>query len=147
MIESLIFLTNSSEDTQEAGEKIAAFLQPKDVVCLTGDLGSGKTTLMKGISYALAGIQPEEVTSPTFTYLHIYSGSQKIYHFDLYRLSSSLQFIDLGFHEFLSKDGICCIEWPNKIPEHLNLQRVLIDISYSSSEGRTITFRRIHGTS
>ncbi len=142
MGDSLSFFTKSSQDTQEAGREIAKLVMPGDVVCLTGDLGAGKTTLMKGLSQALARVSPEEVTSPTFTYLHIYSGSQKIYHFDLYRLPSSNEFLTLGFDEFFSEDSICCVEWPDKIPEQLKFQKVSIDICYTSSDERKITFRR-----
>ena len=142
MTQSLTFFTTSSEDTQEAGKEIAKLIRPGDVVCLTGDLGAGKTTLIKGISKQLAEISPEEVTSPTFTYLHIYSGTQKIHHFDLYRLASSEEFLALGFHEFFSKSSICCIEWPDKIPKELSLQKVSIDSAYLSLETRKITFER-----
>src|SRR3989339_1046915 len=121
---NLTFFTKSSEDTQEVGRTIAKLIRLGDVVCLTGDLGAGKTTLMKGFSQELADISPDEVTSPTFTYLHIYSGSQKIHHFDLYRLSSSTEFLSLGFDEFFSKDTICCVEWPDKIPPQLTFQKV-----------------------
>ncbi len=139
---NLTFFTKSSEDTQEVGRTIAKLIRLGDVVCLTGDLGAGKTTLMKGFSQELAQISPDEVTSPTFTYLHIYSGAQKLYHFDLYRLSSSSEFIALGFHEFFSESNICCVEWPDRMPDELLLQKVAIEISYLSSEERKITFRR-----
>ncbi len=140
--EPLTFFTKSSEESQGVGKEIAKLIRPGDVVCLTGDLGAGKTTLMKGVSEALLGISPEEVTSPTFTYLHVYSGDQKIYHFDLYRLRSTEEFLALGFHEFFSKDSICCVEWPDKIPKELTLQKVSIDIAYLSLEERKITFTR-----
>lgn len=143
MKDLLTFFTTSSEETQEVGKKIASLVKQGDVVCLTGDLGAGKTTLMKGFSKELAHIDPDEVTSPTFTYLHIYSGSRKIYHFDLYRLSTPSEFLSLGFHEFFSEQNICCVEWPDKIPENLSFSRVNIDIAYLSSDERKITFRRI----
>lgn len=140
----LTFFTNSSESTQEIGREIAHYLKPGDVVCLTGDLGAGKTTLIKGIVQELSAINPLEVTSPTFTYLHIYSGLQKIYHFDLYRLSSPEEFLKSGFHEFLSQNEICCVEWPDKLPHSLCFEKVSIDIAYLSQEERKITLRRTH---
>ena len=142
----LTFFTNSSEDTEKAGKKIAGLLKPGDVVCLTGDLGSGKTTLIKGIAQELSQIDPSEVTSPTFTYLHIYSGLQKIYHFDLYRLSSDEEFLKSGFHEFLYQNEICCIEWPDKLPPSLSFQKVSINIDYLSQEERKITLWRLNGS-
>ena len=144
MTSSLTFFTKSSEDTQEVGKQIAKLIKPGDVICLTGDLGAGKTTLMKGFSQEFAKIDPEEVTSPTFTYLHIYGSSQKIYHFDLYRLSTSEEFIALGFDEFLSDKNVCCVEWPDKIPEKLSYCKVSVDIAYLSLEERKITFRRFY---
>jgi tRNA threonylcarbamoyladenosine biosynthesis protein TsaE len=142
MTKSISFFSESSEETQEAGRKIAKLISPGDVLCLTGDLGAGKTTLMKGLSQEFAQVNPEEVTSPTFTYLHIYSGTQKIHHFDLYRLESSKEFLMLGFDEFFSDDSICCVEWPNNIPEELQFRKVSIEITYASSNKRKITFRR-----
>lgn len=144
MNSSLVFFTNSSENTQKIGKEIATHLKSGDVVCLTGDLGAGKTTLIKGIVEQLTSTNPLEVTSPTFTYLHIYFGAQTIYHFDLYRLSSPEDFLKSGFDEFLYQNKICCVEWPNKLPTSLSFQKVSIDIDYLSQEERKITFRRTH---
>ncbi|MBX9924426.1 MAG: tRNA (adenosine(37)-N6)-threonylcarbamoyltransferase complex ATPase subunit type 1 TsaE [Rhabdochlamydiaceae bacterium] len=140
----LIFLTTSAEETQKAGREIAVLLKPGDVVCLTGELGAGKTTLIKGIAEKLGGINPLEVTSPTFTYLHTYPGSPPLHHFDLYRLASSEQFLSLGFTEFFGAGGICCIEWPEKIPQELSFSKVCIDLTYLSAQERNITFQRFY---
>jgi tRNA threonylcarbamoyladenosine biosynthesis protein TsaE len=146
MVGPLVFLTKSAEETQKAGRDIADFLIPGDVVCLTGELGAGKTTLIKGIAEKLGGINPQEVTSPTFTYLHTYLGSFPLHHFDLYRLSSPEQFLSLGFSEFLGEGAICCIEWPEKIPGELFFSKVCIDLEYLSDHERTITFQRFCDT-
>jgi len=140
----LNFLSTTAEDTYEAGRKIATLLKAGDVVCLTGELGAGKTTLIKGIAGELVGTSPQEVTSPTFTYLHIYPGPLPLYHFDLYRLHSSEQFLSLGFSEFLGKESICCIEWPDKIPQELVFSKVCIELSYLSPQTRNITFQRFY---
>lgn len=146
MTDPLIFFTTSADETRKAGQEIAKLLIPGDVVCLTGELGAGKTTLIKGIAEKLGGISPQEITSPTFTYFHMYPGNPPLYHFDLYRITSPEQFLSLGFSEFLGKDGICCIEWPDKIPQELSFSKVCIDLTYLSAEGRNITFQRLHGT-
>ncbi len=143
MIEPLVFRSSSSEETENIGKTIASFLHPKDIVFLSGDLGAGKTTLMKGVSSEWTGTNPAEITSPTFTYLHIYGEEKKVYHFDLYRLSSPSDFFSMGFHEFLSSNGICCIEWPDRLPENFPYAKVCIDISYDELDKRLITLRRM----
>lgn len=140
----LTFLSKTELETYEAGRKIASLLKVGDVVCLTGELGAGKTTLIKGIAEKIGGTPSQEVTSPTYTYLHIYPGNPSLYHFDLYRLHTSEQFFSLGFSEFLGKDGICCIEWPDKIPKELSFSKVCIDLVYLSSHERNITFQRFY---
>ncbi len=133
-----IFFTHSAEETMEVGKQIALLLQEGDVVFLLGDLGSGKTTLTKGLIEQLTNTSTQEVTSPTFTYLHTYSGTKKIHHFDLYRLSSPSEFLDAGFHEFLSKEAICCIEWPDRLPEGIK-ETCRIEILYEEKNTRKIT--------
>ena len=142
MKDPITFLTFSSTETEEIGQRIARLIQSGDVLCLTGDLGAGKTTLVKGIAKEYTGINASEVTSPTFTYLNIYSGLHHLYHFDLYRLSSPEEFIQAGFLEFLSTKDICCIEWPDRLPSNLPLQKVSIHMEYLSLEQRKITFQR-----
>ncbi len=142
MKDPIIFLTHSSNETEDVGGQIGRLVQNGDVLCLTGDLGAGKTTLVKGIAKQYTGINTLDVTSPTFTYLNIYSGLSDLYHFDLYRLSSPEEFIQAGFLEFLSTKGICCIEWPDRLPPHLPLQKVSIHMEYISLEQRKITVER-----
>ena len=144
MRDSISFLTHSSSETEDIGQQIGQLVQDGDILCLTGDLGAGKTTLVKGIAKQFTGINTLEVTSPTFTYLNIYSGLQTLYHFDLYRLSSSEEFIQAGFLDFLSMKGICCIEWPDRLPKNLSLQTTSIHIEYTSLQQRKITLQRNH---
>ena len=144
MNDPITFLTFSSNETEEIGQQIGRLAKSGDVFCLTGDLGAGKTTLVKGIARQYTGVDSLEVTSPTFSYLNIYSGLSDLHHFDLYRLSSSQEFIQAGFLEFLSTKGICCIEWPDRLPPHLPLQKVSIHMEYLSLEERKITVQRNH---
>lgn len=125
-------LKQNSADVEETiafGKKLAEGLTPGAILCFFGELGAGKTTLIKGIVSGLTGVAPEEVSSPTFVYLNIYGGKIPVYHFDLYRLHGVDEFLGMGFEEYLFSDGVCCIEWSEKIvsilPEsvhHLTLQ-------------------------
>ncbi len=133
-----IFFTHSAEETIEVGKQIAHLLQEGDIVFLFGDLGSGKTTLTKGLITELTNTSMQEITSPTFTYLNTYSGVKKVHHFDLYRLSSPHEFLDAGFHEFLSEEAICCIEWPDKLPQGIK-ETYRIEILYEEKNTRKIT--------
>ncbi len=104
------------------GESLAASLKPGAVVALYGDLGSGKTVLTKGIGSAL-GIAKENVSSPTFTIVNEYvAGSIPLYHFDAYRIESPEELFDLGYEDYFFGEGICVVEWADRIeallPEH-----------------------------
>lgn len=128
-------LSSCTEDTLGFGKKLLPLLTLGSKILLSGDLGAGKTTLVKGICQALYKIDPNEVTSPTFNYLNIYSGP--IYHFDLYRLESKDQFLSMGFDEYFDNIGICLIEWP-KIIEPLMEKPIRVDISYLDQDKRKI---------
>ena len=99
----------TEEDMLNLGKVLATILQSGDVVCLHGVLGAGKTTLVRGVARG-KGYQ-ERVTSPTFNLMNIYQAQEPIYHFDFYRLGCG-DLADLGLEDYLEKDGICLIEWP-----------------------------------
>lgn len=105
-------IINSSEKMQEWGEAFSKKIPSTiNVIIFIGELGTGKTTLIKGLSKGL-DINPEEVNSPSFTYLNIYETTQSlIYHFDLYRINDLKQFQAMGFEEKLSDNALCLIEW------------------------------------
>ena len=128
--------TNSAEETFLAGYSLGKTLKPNSIVAFFGDLGAGKTTFIKGL---VSSLSSETVTSPTFTYLHIYSSN--IYHFDLYRLRSEKDFIDLGFAEYFGRDGICLIEWAEKIHDHLPKDVIWIQFESEGKNKRGITIR------
>jgi tRNA threonylcarbamoyladenosine biosynthesis protein TsaE len=107
-------LTHSADETYQIGLQFGQGLSAPCVVALFGDLGAGKTTFVRGLA-AASGVVQREICSPTFTYLNIYQGLTPIYHFDLYRLTTQQEFIAAGFDEYLFSDGICCIEWSEKI--------------------------------
>ncbi len=114
-------------------------LQKPCVLALFGDLGAGKTTFMKGIAQGLEVENPLSVSSPTFTYLHIYEGRLPLYHFDLYRLTSYEQFRALGFEEYLRSDGVCCIEWADHALPLLPFGTITATLTHAGSDLREIT--------
>ena len=113
------FTTESGAETIEAGRKLALLLKPPQLLILRGDLGTGKTTLVKGIAEALDAAEADEVTSPTFTLIHEYDGARdgqpvKLYHLDVYRLEGERQLETLGLDELLTPDALVLVEWGEK---------------------------------
>ncbi len=133
IIKEKIISTNSAEETEQFGHKLARQLKPGDVLAFFGDLGSGKTTLIKGIC---RGLEIEEnITSPTFTLINEYSGRFPVYHFDFYRIVSSQEVWELGCDEYFYGDGISLIEWADKIPDLLPEKRTEIHLTNRFEQG------------
>ena len=138
------FITKSGADTIEVGRKLAALLKPPQLLILRGDLGTGKTTLMKGIAQALDAADPDEVTSPTFTLLHEYDGTRggrptKLYHLDVYRLEGERQLETLGLEELLTPDALVLVEWGEKFKSIKKRATGEIAISSEGGDARKIT--------
>jgi tRNA threonylcarbamoyladenosine biosynthesis protein TsaE len=113
-----VTLTHSEEETEQVAKDLAAQLKPGDVVLLSGELGAGKTAFVRGLAAAL-GIEPEDVSSPTFTLVHEYRGGRlTLYHADLYRLGKAAT-EDLGLEEMGVADGVLAIEWPDRLTHAL----------------------------
>lgn len=115
-------VTNSPKETIEYAKKLAKSLSPGTVLCLEGQLGSGKTTFIKGLAEGLGLKHPEQVKSPTFVLMHIYKSKIPLYHFDCYRLDSLEELENIGFVDFVNDpQAISCVEWAGKagdlIPE------------------------------
>ncbi len=109
------FITHSADETVTLGRTLAAMLTPPKVVLLRGDLGAGKTTLVKGIAEAFHAASAEDVTSPTFTLVHEYHGPEaNLYHIDLYRIDTPRQLETLGLDDLISRNSILLIEWGEK---------------------------------
>lgn len=123
----MLFLSNSPADTLSFGEELGQLLREGDHICLTGDLGAGKTLLVQGLAKGLS--IGEEVTSPTFSILNVYPGLVPLYHFDLYRLEYEDQLEDIGFDEYTDRTGVAVIEWSEKFPDRMPEDRVMINIS------------------
>jgi tRNA threonylcarbamoyladenosine biosynthesis protein TsaE len=130
----LFITTHSPEETKNFGQKLSAHLKPGQVVCLFGNLGSGKTCLAQGICRGW-GVQ-EPVVSPSFTLLNEYTAKHPIYHFDLYRLKSPAELLNIGYEEYLYGEGLVLIEWPENAGSQLPQDRLDIFISIRSPEER-----------
>jgi tRNA threonylcarbamoyladenosine biosynthesis protein TsaE len=140
----LSFISNSPEDTKEFAKEIAKQISSGDVLCLDGDLGAGKTTFSKAFISTLAKCSEDEVQSPTFIYLNIYSSELcKICHFDLYRIESDTSFEELGFLDYFDKDHICLVEWPSKLKNHIPKNSYLLEITYLGETKRQLTFKKV----
>jgi len=130
-------VTASEEETQAVARELSSTLRPGDVLLVSGDLGAGKTTFVRGLAEGL-GIDPREVSSPTFTIVHEYRGSGlPLYHADLYRLERAAT-DDLGLEEIGVKDGVLAIEWPDRLSHDLPGARV-IRLEVVSDSSRRIT--------
>ena len=113
------FRTHSPEETQEIGVRIGCQLRPGDVVALIGDLGAGKTCLTQGIARGAGVYQDQTVNSPSYILINEYAGKIPVYHIDLYRLQRLEDIVALGLEEYLEGDGICVIEWADRMRELL----------------------------
>ncbi len=133
------FFLENEKITEEIGMQIGKNLFPSAIICLNGDLGAGKTTMTKSIAKALS--IEEDITSPTFNIVNEYIDGEKIlYHFDVYRISSSEEMYEIGFEEYINSEGVCIIEWSNLIEDILPEERLEIFLQYEG-EGRKISFK------
>lgn len=142
MSKGVILNTQSSEETFELGYRLGQKVQAPTVFCFFGDLAAGKTTLIKGLVAGVTGISQSEalqhVNSPTYVLLNIYEGHRPLYHFDLYRLKSSEEFIGMGFDEYLQKEGVCCIEWSERILDLVPQEAIQIRMKQVTRDEREI---------
>lgn len=132
------FLTYSAAETFDLGVKLGQALPVPSIVCMFGELGAGKTTFIKGLVSGAAQIDHSIVQSPTFTYLHIYDGLKSIYHFDLYRLRDIDEFLSMGFDEYFDADGICCVEWSERIALYLPSKSVHVNLHHLGGDKRLV---------
>jgi tRNA threonylcarbamoyladenosine biosynthesis protein TsaE len=138
------FTTESGAGTIAVGRKLAALLNPPQLLLLRGELGTGKTTLVKGIAQALEAAEPDEVTSPTFTLIHEYDGTRngkpvKLYHLDVYRLESERQLETLGIDDLLTPDALVLVEWGEKFKSIRKRATGEIVIASAGGDARKIT--------
>ena len=138
------FTTESGAETIEAGRQLARLLTPPQLLILRGDLGTGKTTLVKGLAEALDAAEADEVTSPTFTLIHEYEGARygkpvKLFHLDVYRLEGERQLETLGLDELLTPDALVLVEWGEKFKSIRKKATGEIVIASTGGDARRIT--------
>ncbi|ABQ26498.1 tRNA (adenosine(37)-N6)-threonylcarbamoyltransferase complex ATPase subunit type 1 TsaE [Geotalea uraniireducens] len=133
-------ITNSVKETIAVGERLGSFLSAGDFIALVGDLGSGKTQFAKGVAAGLAIDPTIPITSPTYTLVNIYKGRLPLYHFDLYRLHGDQDIIDLGFEEYFYGNGVCLVEWAERLKDALPEEHLEVVLTHAGNEQRCLTF-------
>lgn len=129
MSKSNHFTLSSLEDTIAFGHHLAPLILPGDIIFLLGNLGAGKTTLTQAIGHGLMVSEEDYITSPTFSLLHEYKGRLPLYHMDLYRLGGEEEIEELGFEEYLYGEGVCIIEWPERLGDLTPKNRLEIEMA------------------
>ena len=133
----MVFLTNSPEETEAVGLALGKVLTPGTILAYEGDLGAGKTAFTRGLARGLGYHDP--VTSPTYTIVNEYlSGRIPLFHFDMYRLGSSDDLWDIGWEDYLDRQGVCAVEWSENVADALD-GAVHIRIEKTGDESRRIT--------
>jgi tRNA threonylcarbamoyladenosine biosynthesis protein TsaE len=132
-------VSHGTIDTQALGEQFGRLLEAGDIVCLSGELGSGKTVLAKGLAKGLGVAHERAVRSPSFVLIQCYQGRVPVYHVDLYRLDGPTDIVDIGLRELLGGDGVAIIEWADKLAALLPLDRLDITLEHQMEDTRLIT--------
>jgi tRNA threonylcarbamoyladenosine biosynthesis protein TsaE len=136
------FTTHSAEETTELGRKLAAEIKPGSVVLLRGELGAGKTTLVKGIAEGFHAAEAEAVTSPTFTLVHEYRGPEMtVFHIDLYRIDTQRELDTLALDDLMDTNSILLIEWGEKFERFAKGRDVEILMEHRGGDERHVSFR------
>ena len=131
------FVSDSVEQTEALGARLAGALGPGAVVAFTGDLGAGKTAFTRGLARGL-GV-PGRVTSPTFTIVDEHEGGRlPLFHFDLYRLGGADELYDIGWEDYLARGGVCAVEWSERMEDALEPGAVRVDIRRGGDDGQRL---------
>ncbi|KAB0664772.1 tRNA (adenosine(37)-N6)-threonylcarbamoyltransferase complex ATPase subunit type 1 TsaE [Oryzomonas japonica] len=141
-----VFHTNSPGETEELGRQVGALLEQGNFLALRGELGGGKTCFTRGVVQAVAPESAHLVASPTFAIMNQYPGRVPIYHFDFYRMAGEADIDDLGFTEYLQGEGVCIVEWSERLKDLLPADHLRITFCYDSDDRRRITMEA-RGTS
>ena len=134
-------ISNSAAQTFEIALLIGEKLKDGDLLALSGELGSGKTCFTKGLALGLGVSAEYQITSPTFTLINEYPARCKLYHFDVYRLSSYSEFEDLGYEEYFAGDGVVVIEWAEKIAKLIPRDSIFINFEYVDENSRKMIIK------
>ena len=134
------FITNCPEETEALGERLAKILTPGTILAYRGDLGAGKTAFTRGLARGLDC--REQVTSPTYTIVNEYLGGRlPLFHFDMYRLHSSDDLFDIGWDDYLDRNGICAVEWSENVADAME-DPITVTIEKIGENARRITIER-----
>ena len=130
------YLSHSPEETEHIGEMLGRRLRPGTVVAYRGGLGMGKTAFTRGLARGLgcAG----RVTSPTFPIVNEYDGATPLFHFDMYRLGSSDELFDIGWEDYLTRGGVCAVEWSERVNDAMPADTLWVDIARGTDESDRI---------
>ncbi len=138
----MVYNTKSSVETTQVAKEFSKSLKAGDVVCLTGEMGVGKTVFTNGLCQGL-GVT-DYVTSPTFTIVNEYDGNAfRVFHFDMYRIEEEDELLEIGFDEYLSSGGVCVIEWPQNTKSYIPKHRYEVEITRNGENGRVISISKI----
>jgi|Deesub1362A_J573_1020465.scaffolds.fasta_scaffold14306_2 tRNA threonylcarbamoyladenosine biosynthesis protein TsaE len=142
--EAWVLTTQAAEETKRLGALLAPFLRPGDIIALRGDLGAGKTTFVQGVARGLGITRP--VTSPSFILINEYPSTPPLFHIDCYRLEDAdAEARDIGLEDLLYDDGVCVIEWADRVATLLPPERIDITLMWLGPDEREIEVRG-HGT-
>ena len=133
----MVYITNSETETEALGADFARKLPAGSVVALYGELGSGKTAFVRGMARGM-GIDAA-VSSPTFTIVNEYVGARSLFHFDMYRLSSAEELFDIGWEDYLARDGVCAVEWSENVRDAFLGDEYTVSFRKTAENGREIT--------
>jgi tRNA threonylcarbamoyladenosine biosynthesis protein TsaE len=139
-------ITYSAEETTNWGREFSKRLEAPVLVLLTGELGTGKTTLTKGIVAGLGAANEDDVTSPTFTLIHVYGKPPKVYHADLFRIESFQDFETLGMEDIFTTPSVTILEWSERFPLHSPWPQIRVRLEHLGGDARRITVLKALGT-
>jgi len=137
---TLEIISLTPEETEKIGTLLGEMLTGGEVIALAGELGSGKTTLVKGIAQGM-GFKEQEVVSPSFTLINEYDGPLPLFHIDFYRLEGEKDPFEIGFEEYISAEGVVVIEWADRVPQAVPKDSLWITLRYLEAERREIVMR------
>lgn len=137
-------VTRSAEETAEFGRELAKHIRPPCLILLEGELGSGKTMLVKGLVAGLGVAREKEVTSPSFTLVHEYGRERKVYHVDLFRIEGARDLASLGLEDLFEENATVIIEWGERISDNAPRLQWRIRLEYVTSEERRITVESMY---
>jgi tRNA threonylcarbamoyladenosine biosynthesis protein TsaE len=140
---TLEIISPTPQETERIGSLLGNMLTRGDVIALSGELGAGKTTLVRGLAQGM-GFDSEEVVSPSFTLVNEYEGPLPLFHIDLYRLGDERELSEIGYEEYIGEAGVAVIEWADRVPRALPNESLWITLRYRDAECREIVMRA-HG--